>query len=485
MSNIFKDKKIVLGITASIAAYKAPMIVREFIKLGAQIKIIMTPSAVNFVSPMILSNLSLNPVVIEMFDESVSTQGAWHIHLAHWCDMLLLAPCSASTMGKIANGICDNALTTVTLALHDQAILLIAPAMDTNMWLHPATQRNVKRLSEDGAVIIPPAEGELASGLVGPGRLPEISILVDYAKQAFIEKDKIIEYKKANSDEIKVEFTYKRFDNKIEEIYQNREIKEKKADEIIINTLQDSVDKVQFNTELDLTQLKQKMGLEDNSISYLKGKKILINAGPTYEKIDDVRFIGNFSSGKMGYAIARNAKILGADVTLISGPVSIPAPDGINIINVVSAQQMYDEVINQCTKSDIIILSAAVADFTPKEKVSGKIKKETMPGSMTLELIKTKDILLEVGKIKKPEQLLIGFALESENEIENGFKKMQIKNCDMIVVNSANKPDSGFSGDNNTISILTRSGKHQDYLPMSKDLCSIEILKAITNLYKK
>jgi phosphopantothenoylcysteine decarboxylase / phosphopantothenate---cysteine ligase len=484
MDNILKNKKIVLGITASIAAYKAPLIVREFIKLGAEVKVIMTPSAVEFVSPMILSNLSLNPVVIEMFEKATSTQGAWHIHLAHWCDLMMLAPCSASTMGKIAHGISDNALTAVTLALHDEALLLVAPAMDTNMWLHPATQRNLKQIDDDGAVIIPPAEGELASGLVGPGRLPEISVLIDYARQAFTNKNIIIEKKKKAND-IKVEFTYKRFDSKIEEIYQGKNIKENKSNEIIINSLQDSVEKVQFNTELDLTKLKQKMGLSSSSFAYLKGKRLLINAGPTYEKIDDVRFIGNFSSGKMGYSIAKNAQLLGANVTLISGPVSIPAPAGVKIVKVISAIEMYDAVMKELNNCDIIILAAAVSDFSPKEKVNGKIKKESAQDNITLELVKTKDILFEIGKIKKPEQILIGFALESENEIENGFKKMQNKNCDIVIVNSANKPDSGFSGDNNTITVLTQDGKHKEFPPMSKDLCSIEILKAVGLLLAK
>lgn len=484
MENIFKGKKIVLGITASIAAYKTPLIVREFIKLGAEVKVIMTPSSTEFVSSMILSNLSLNPVVIEMFDKSVSTQGAWHIHLAHWCDMMMIAPCSAATMGKIANGICDNALTTVTMALHDDAILVVAPAMDTNMWIHPATQRNLKQLVEDGAVIIPPAEGELASGLVGPGRLPDIPVLIEHARQAFVNKDKIIE-KKKNSNQVQVEFTYKRFDTKIEEIYQNREVKDKVNKEIKIDTINDSVEKIKFNTELDLSQMKQDLGLESNLLSILKGKKVLVNAGPTYEKIDDVRFIGNFSSGKMGYAIARNAQKLGADVTLVSGPTALNAPENIETISVFSAEEMYNEVIKRHNESDIIILSAAVADFTPKEKYNGKIKKELAQDSMNVELIKTKDILLESGLIKKTNQILVGFALESENEIENGFKKMKNKNCDMIIVNSANKPDSGFSGDNNTITILTKDGKHIDYPPMTKDLCSIEILKKAAELVKQ
>lgn len=493
MENILKGKKIVLGITGSIAAYKTPLLVRELVKLGAEVKTILTPSAVNFVSPMILSNLSLNPVVIDMFDKNNMNQGAWHIHLAHWCDAMLIAPCSASTLGKINNGIADNALVAVTLALHSDAKLIISPAMDTNMLLHKATQRNINELEEGGAYIIPPAEGELASGLVGPGRMPELSVIIEHLQTALSSDDKS---KTMQSSEIPIDFIKGRFDGKIEDIYKEKEnkpsskaepIAQKKIvnpDDIKINTLEDSAEKIQWNTELDLDELKKKMGISSASDSFFKGKKVLINAGPTYEKIDDVRFIGNFSSGKMGYAIANTAFRLGAEVTLVSGPSNEKADEGINIINVISAEEMYNAVMNEFSQAEVTILSAAVADFTPKEKYNGKIKKETTQDSFTIELVKTKDILAECGKKKTSSQLLIGFALESSNEIENGFKKMQSKNCDMVIVNSANKPNSGFSGDINTITVLTKDGKFKAFPAMTKDLCSIEILKEISEIKK-
>ncbi len=493
MENILKGKKIVLGITGSIAAYKTPLLVRELVKLGAEVKTILTPSAVNFVSPMILSNLSLNPVVIDMFDKSVMNQGAWHIHLAHWCDAMLIAPCSASTLGKINNGIADNALVAVTLALHSDAKLIISPAMDTNMLLHKATQKNIKELEESGAYIIPPAEGELASGLVGPGRMPELSVIIEHLQNALSSEDKT---KTMQSSEIPIDFIKGRFSGKIEEIYKEKEskpsgktetiVQEKKINpnDIMIDTLQDAAEKIQWKTDFDLDELKKKMGISGTADSFFKGKKVLINAGPTYEKIDDVRFIGNFSSGKMGYAIANTAFRLGADVTLISGPSAEKADEGINILNVVSAEEMYNAVMQEFDNSEIIILSAAVADFTPKEKFSGKIKKESAQDTFTIELVKTKDILAECGKRKDASKLLIGFALESSDEIENGFKKMQEKNCDMVIVNSANKPDSGFSGENNTITVLTKDGKFKAFPAMTKDLCSIEILKEISEIRK-
>ena len=491
MNEILKGKKILLGVTGSIAAYKAPMLVREFVKAGAEVKVILTPSAVNFVSPMILSNLSMNQVIIEMFDKSVMDQGAWHIHSAHWCDVMLIAPCSAATLGKIANGIADNALTAVTFALHDDSLLLVSPAMDTNMWVHPATQRNADRIANDGAIIIPPAEGSLSSGLVGPGRFPEFDVILKYVSDALKNKEELLKKKFDANKDNPAYLKYKESSNtarshnphsKVEEIKvetSNKDDNYIKVEFIKSEAPRPEIDEIKVNAELDLERMKIDMGIKSIFDNFYKGKKVLINAGPTYEKIDDVRFIGNYSSGKMGYAIANAARQAGAEVVLVSGPVSLPTPEGVNRINAESAGEMHNEVMKYLPDSDVIILSAAVADFTLSNKYDGKIKKEDMGDTFTLQLTKTKDILAEVGKSKTPKQIVVGFALESKNEIENGKKKLQNKNCDMIVVNSANKPDSGFRGDNNTITILDKKGGVAEFKPMSKELCAVEILRKI------
>jgi phosphopantothenoylcysteine decarboxylase/phosphopantothenate--cysteine ligase len=479
MSEILKGKKILLGVTASIAAYKTPALVREFIKLGAEVKVIMTPSSEKFVSPMILSNLSLNSVITDMFDKSVMDEGAWHIHSAHWADIMLIAPCSASTLGKIANGICDNALCAVTFALSDEAPLVISPAMDTNMWTHPATQRNAKQAEADGAYIIKPAEGPLSSGLIGPGRFPEFSVIVESLRNALRNKEELIERKKKAS---LISPEYPRYG-----VEDQSKHSANASDEIKVEFVkkESTIDDIKLNTELDLEKLKIKLNLSDDLSTFYKGKKLLINAGPTYEKIDDVRFIGNYSSGKMGYAIAKAAEKLGAIVTLVSGPVSLTSPAGVTRINVESAFEMRDEVVYAFRENDIAILSAAVADFAPETRYEGKIKKQAAVDTMDLKLIKTPDILAELGKLKNNKQFICGFALESSNEVENAKTKLKNKNADMIVLNSANQPDSGFKGDNNTITIIDKFGEIKEYDTASKDVCAMFILQAICDKHSK
>ncbi len=414
---------ILLGVSGSIAAYKTPVLVREFIKRGDDVRVVCSPSALNFVSSVALQNLIKHPIAVEMFADDTQNAGSWHIHLARWCDVMMIAPCSAATMGKIANGISDTALTLVALALPPEKPLYIAPAMDTEMWLHPATQRNCDTLRSYGARIIPPAEGELASGFHGAGRLPELDVLV-------------------------------------EAIHKQRE-------------------------------------------TPLAGKTVLITAGPTYERIDDVRFIGNYSSGKMGYALAAQAQRLGARVLLVSGPVTLETPNegGIPItrIDVESAQEMYGAVMNHRNETDVFLLAAAVADFTPTVRHLGKIKKSSLEqatverasqsinqqaGILTLELRHTPDILAALGKIKEPRQILVGFALEAANYEDNALKKLHEKHCDMIVLNAANKPDSGFRGDKNTITLLHASGEKQEFPPMSKQECAVEIWQEVKRRMK-
>ncbi|MGA2298204.1 MAG: bifunctional phosphopantothenoylcysteine decarboxylase/phosphopantothenate--cysteine ligase CoaBC [FCB group bacterium] len=409
MTEKLKGKKIVIGITGSISAYKAPNFVRELIKAGAEVRVVMTPSACEFITPLTLECVSQNPVAVDMFPEKSLNESTWHIEMAHWCDAMMIAPCSASTIGKIANGICDTALVTVAIALPEGTPLIIAPAMDYSMWLSKATQNNIKILENYGYVIIPPEEGELASGLTGPGRLPENDILINY----------------------------------------------------LIDTLYSK---------------------ENLSYRFLDGKKVLITAGPTYEKIDDVRFIANYSSGKMGFSLAKEAQKAGADVVLVSGPVMLQTPDGVRRIDVESADEMYDVVCEEFQNTDIALLAAAVADFTPISPFSGKIKKIQVGDRLTLELQSTNDILATLGTLKTEKQKLVGFALESSNDIENGFMKLKQKNCDMIIVNSAVKPRSGFRGDDNTITILTSNGLSESFPAMSKDKCSQIILKKVTEI---
>eukprot|EP01107_Rhizomastix_libera_P008001 TRINITY_DN23057_c0_g1_i1.p1 TRINITY_DN23057_c0_g1~~TRINITY_DN23057_c0_g1_i1.p1 ORF type:complete len:368 (+),score=-14.87 TRINITY_DN23057_c0_g1_i1:117-1106(+) len=321
--------------------------------------------------------------------------------------------------------------------------LFVAPAMDYTMWLNPATQRNLNIIESDGAVIIPPNDGELASGLSGPGRLPEFNQIIDKIRETLINRAE-----KTNNPETSS------------------------------FTLQQAVEKDKFNAELELELLKQKTALAS-----LKGKKILISAGPTKEKIDDVRYIINASTGKMGYALATAAANAGAQVFLVSGPTELPAPDGVKMFKVESASEMYDKCTTIFPECDAAIMSAAVADFTPEFPVSGKIKKRDLGGEMILRLIPTKDILGELGKIKKEKQKLIGFALESVNEIEYGKNKLYEKNCDLIVVNSAGKPNSGFGVDVNTITILDRDGAAFSYETMSKLDCAKKIIEKLANLF--
>lgn len=398
MKEVLRNKKIIVGVTGSIAAYKSANLVRELKKAGAEVFVMMTPASANFITPLTLANLSRNPVSIEMFDKEAQRGGAWHIQLAHECDLMIIAPCSASTLSKLANGNCDNALVTVATALPRKTPLIIAPAMDSTMFLNPSTQRNIETLKNDGYIIIPPEDGDLSSGIVGPGRLPDIYILMSTIIKAL------------------------RSDGK------------------------------------------------------LRKKTIMITAGPTVEKIDDVRFVSNFSTGLMGYSLAEAASDMGAKVILISGPTNLTPPDNVELIKVTSADEMYQAATTHFPKADISILSAAVADFTPEGVKKGKLKKDDFGEEMVLKLVKTKDILADLGSKKKGKQLLIGFALETDNLIDNAKKKLVNKNCDMIVLNEANKPNSGFGVQLNTITILSKDGSTKEYPPQSKYECAENIL---------
>lgn len=391
-----KDKHIVLGITGSIAAYKSCLLVRELVKAGAEVQVVMTPSAKEFITPLTLSTLTHNPVVSEFFDRR---DGSWHSHveLGIWADAMIIAPATASTIAKMANGMADNMLITTYLSM--RAPVFIAPAMDMDMFAHPSTQRNMNILRSYGNVIIEPASGELASGLEGKGRMEEPAIIAE----------KISEF---------------------------------------------------FKSSLQL-----------------KGKRILITAGPTYEKIDPVRFIGNYSSGKMGYALAEECAARGAEVELVSGPVNLQTSNkSIHVTKVESAEQMYKAAISIFRQSDVAILCAAVADFTPEVTNDSKIKREK--GDMLLRLVPTHDIAAEIGKIKQPSQRVIGFALETNNETSNAQHKLQSKNLDFIVLNSLNDKGAGFSVDTNKITIISNTAKREYPLKSKREVAS-DIIDAL------
>ncbi len=419
--NIFEGKKILVGITGSIAAYKSLFLIRELCRCGAKVFPVLTPSATHFVTELTIANLSKNPVAVEMFDSNIQKHGAWHIDLVHQCDLMIIAPATASTIGKIANGICDSTLVTLATALPRNIPLLVSPAMDTTMWEHPATQNNIKKLKSMGIVIIPPSVGELSSGHFGEGRFPEVPVLLDYIE------------------------TYLYF-------------KEGKLDK--------------------LTKVKSK----------LNGKNILITSGPTYEKIDDVRYISNFSTGKMGHSLAIQSHILGANVNLISGPTKLDMLHNINITRIESAQDMYEKVLENFEKTDILIMASAVADFTPINKLTGKFKKESSE-ELILHLKKTIDILGKFGKMKKQKQILVGFALEeSSTGLKNAWKKLLNKNCDIIALNYFDREFSGFADDFNTITLIGFENEDQmfieEYPPLSKNICSVIILEKVISLIK-
>ena len=396
------NKNILLGVCGSIASYKSASLTRLLIKAGANVKIVMTSDACNFITPLTLSTLSKNLVLTEYFDPKT---GNWnnHVELGLWADIFIIAPTTANTLAKFANGICDNLLAAVYLSA--KCPVYLAPAMDLDMWKHPATQKNINSLISNGNFIINPAYGELASGLTGDGRMAE-------------------------------------------------------PEEII---------------ELISQELKKKLPLA--------GKKALVTAGPTYEAIDPVRFIGNHSSGKMGYAIAEELSALGANVTLISGPSALKLVDkNIIRIDVTSAKEMLEASVSNFPGTDISILSAAVSDYRHKEVSALKIKKYSP--AFELELVKTSDILTTLGQKKKAGQILVGFALETDNEVANAIKKLEKKNLDFIVLNSLSDEGGAFKNDNNKITIIDRDHHKENFDLKPKNEVAIDICKKILDLLK-
>jgi len=387
--------KIILGISGSIAAYKAAFLTRLLVKEGAEVQVLMTESAKAFITPLTLSTLSKRPVLSEVISES-----GWnnHVELGLWADALVIAPATANTLAKLANGLCDNILSAVYLSA--RCPVFVAPAMDVDMWHHPATQANISRLEAHGVKIIPVGYGELASGLVGDGRMAEPEDIVAFIN-AYLEKSKI-----------------------------------------------------------------------------LAGKRALVTAGPTFEPLDPVRFLGNHSTGKMGIAIAEALAQQGAEVTLVLGPTDLkPSNAAIKVVSVRSAKEMYSACAAIFENSDIIVLAAAVADYRPKVFSETKIKKKA--GDLSIELEKTIDIAATLGKIKKKHQTFVGFALETNDETAHALQKLEKKNFDFIVLNSLRDPGAGFGHDTNKITILRRDGSKTDYALKSKVAVATDIVAEI------
>ena len=398
---MLKNKKIILGITGSIAAYKAAYLIRALIKKGAEVQTVITPAGKEFITPITLSALSSKPVISDFFS---NRDGTWHSHvdLGIWADAMLIAPATASTIGKMANGIADNMLITTYLSC--KAPIFVAPAMDLDMFAHPTTQSNLDKLRSFGNYIIEPATGELASHLVGKGRMEEPDTIVRVLEDFFA----------------------------------------------IPNDLQK--------------------------------KKILITAGPTYEKIDPVRFIGNYSSGKMGFALAEVCAQRGAEVSLIAGPVSLSLNHpSIKRIDVESAEEMYQAAMDEFGDSDAAILCAAVADYRPEESFNKKIKRENEE-ELTLRLVSNKDIAASLGRLKRKNQVLVGFALETNDEIKHAEAKLKKKNLDFIVLNSLCEPGAGFRVDTNKITILDNRGGKTDYPLKNKHEVALDVVNKLLTL---
>lgn len=397
---MLKGKKILLGVTGGIAAYKSATLIRLMVKQGAEVRVIMSPDAHAFITPLTLATLSKNPVNTEMYDKAT---GNWnnHVELAKWADMILIAPATANTMAKMAGGLCDNLLLACYLSA--TCTVFVAPAMDLDMYAHTTTQNNLNTLRSFGNIVLPVGEGELASGLSGAGRM--------------LEPEEIVQY---------------------------------------ISNFSGTTDK-------------------------LKNKRVLVTAGPTYESIDPVRFIGNHSSGKMGFAIADEFARHGAFVTLIAGPTDLQEHNPkIKRIDVTSAEDMYEKTLSQFGKTDIAVMSAAVADYTPEKVSITKIKKSG--NELHLKLKKTKDILAELGKKKKSGQILVGFALETDNEIANAKEKLTRKNLDFIVLNSLKTKGAGFGYNTNKISIIERNGTVTQFKLKSKTEVAQDIVNKVIEI---
>ena len=425
-------KHIVLRITGSIAAYKSCLIIRALVKRGAEVQVVITPAGKEFITPITLSALSRHPVISDFFSQR---DGTWHSHvdLGLWADAMLVAPCTASSLGKMAHGVADNMLVTTYLSM--KAPVFIAPAMDLDMYQHPSTQANIDTLKGYGNRFVEPTSGFLASGLEGKGRMQEPDLIVEEMERFFAES-----------------------------------LKETTQEGAQEETVQENV-QGQEKTTQEATQKEKRFPLA--------GKRILITAGPTYERIDPVRFIGNFSSGKMGFSIAEECRRRGAEVTLVAGPTALQCDAAIRRVNVESAQEMYEACLPAFDTADAAILSAAVADFTPEQKAESKIKREA--DDLVLRLRPTHDIAKTLGQRKRPGQRLVCFALETNDEEANARGKLERKNADFVVLNSTRIPGTTFNADDNQIAVVTREGV-RSYPKKSKQEVASDIIDVLQGL---
>lgn len=438
-------KHIVLGITGSIAAYKSCLIIRALVKRGAEVQVVITPAGKEFITPITLSALSRHPVISDFFSQR---DGTWHSHvdLGLWADAMLIAPCTASSLGKMAHGVADNMLVTTYLSM--KAPVFIAPAMDLDMYQHPSTQANINTLKGYGNRFVEPTSGFLASGLEGKGRMQEPDLIVEELEHFF-------------ADSLKE--TTQEGDQDQEE-----------------TTQEDTLDQEETTQKgaQDQEKMTQEAAQKEKMLP-LAGKRILITAGPTYERIDPVRFIGNFSSGKMGFSIAEECRKRGAEVTLVAGPTALQCDAAIRRVNVESAQEMYEACLPVFDTADAAILSAAVADFTPEQKAESKIKREA--DDLVLRLRPTHDIAKTLGQRKRPGQRLVCFALETNDEEANARGKLERKNADFVVLNSTRIPGTTFNADDNQIAVVTREGV-RSYPKKSKQEVASDIIDVLQGL---
>lgn len=438
-------KHIVLGITGSIAAYKSCLIIRALVKRGAEVQVVITPAGKEFITPITLSALSRHPVISDFFSQR---DGTWHSHvdLGLWADAMLIAPCTASSLGKMAHGVADNMLVTTYLSM--KAPVFIAPAMDLDMYQHPSTQANINTLKGYGNRFVEPTSGFLASGLEGKGRMQEPDLIVEELERFFADPLKDTTQEGAQDQE----------ETTLKDILDQEETTQKGAQ--------------------DQEKMTQEAAQKEKMLP-LAGKRILITAGPTYERIDPVRFIGNFSSGKMGFSIAEECRRRGAEVTLVAGPTALQCDAAIRRVNVESAQEMYEACLPVFDTADAAILSAAVADFTPEQKAESKIKREA--DDLVLRLRPTHDIAKTLGQRKRPGQRLVCFALETNDEEANARGKLERKNADFVVLNSTRIPGTTFNADDNQIAVVTREGV-RSYPKKSKQEVASDIIDVLQGL---
>lgn len=438
-------KHIVLGITGSIAAYKSCLIIRALVKRGAEVQVVITPAGKEFITPITLSALSRHPVISDFFSQR---DGTWHSHvdLGLWADAMLIAPCTASSLGKMAHGVADNMLVTTYLSM--KASVFIAPAMDLDMYQHPSTQANINTLKGYGNRFVEPTSGFLASGLEGKGRMQEPDLIVEEMERFFANPLNETTQKGAQDQEQMTQ----------EDILDQEETTQKGPQ--------------------DQEKMTQEAAQKEKMLP-LAGKRILITAGPTYERIDPVRFIGNFSSGKMGFSIAEECRRRGAEVTLVAGPTALQCDAAIRRVNVESAQEMYEACLPVFDTADAAILSAAVADFTPEQKAESKIKREA--DDLVLRLRPTHDIAKTLGQRKRPGQRLVCFALETNDEEANARGKLERKNADFVVLNSTRIPGTTFNADDNQIAVVTREGV-RSYPKKSKQEVASDIIDVLQGL---